>query len=324
LRNRVQGTLAALRQEKDQLAAQLAAVKDATQARKLSSDLGAKEAEIARLNNEYKNLFEDNTRLENDLKEARLGLVKSRDRISDLEGQIGAMGSATESQTLKSEVTALREQLARAGSTPGEGGKPEESLFLLNNTLGAVRHALAGEKAEALSLLRKVESKAPKGSTLQETIDLLKPAQPPQETSASTTPVPEPTPTARQPESKPTQEPAPTKRAVADSGRTGGGDPGVAKARPIRGRKPPSVQPEPAATTEDIKQPKRRVPLEPDRESRIQRLQKRKEDLTDRALALYKERRPEEAWRAIEEAYRIDPKDPRVNQLRDAIRKQRG
>jgi len=44
----------------------------------------------------------------------------------------------------------------------------------------------------------------------------------------------------------------------------------------------------------------------------------------DQAVGLYKQRRFDEAARVVDQAYRIDPKDPAVNQLRGKLREVRG
>jgi hypothetical protein len=90
----------------------------------------------------------------------------------------------------------------------------------------------------------------------------------------------------------------------------------VAKPRPIPGQ-------EPQISTAPPPQP--REPRGPSaEEQRIQRLQAEKKRHADQALGLYKQRRFDESRAAVERGLRIDPSDPRLNQIRDAIQKAQG
>ena len=332
--NRLQSEIAVKRQENEALIKQLASVQDASKALDMSTEIAKKDKLIESLQQQYKSMNNERNRLENDLKKEQLEKTKLRGNLDDLLAQHSEMLSATESANLKAQVDSLKAQLAEARGATGEAVVQastvgnEEVLFLLNNTLRAVQYVLDGERPRALDSLKKVESRAPAGVSLKETIDRLEAR--PQLVEASPKPkptekpAPKPTP---QPQARPTAEPTAIK-AVKQP--TPAVDPsGASIPKPLPGKKAakssPARPPEKSVSpTAAPAQARRSVRMEPETESRARNLLQQKKSLTDRALALYKQRKFDEAWQVIGQAYRIDPNDPRVNQLREVINQQRG
>jgi tetratricopeptide (TPR) repeat protein len=157
------------------------------------------------------------------------------------------------------------------------------------------------------------------------------------EPTATPTPKPEPQPEpTRKPTPKPTPKPTkaptqppkptPTKAPVVSAAPTK--KLGVAEVRTVDGaplaRK---ASAEPPAQTKQAAEEKPATAVADRREvemdARAQRLYQRKLTLCNQAVELIRQNRLEDASRAINEAYRIDPKDPRVQQIRDAIRARR-
>jgi tetratricopeptide (TPR) repeat protein len=332
--NRLQSEIAALRQQNDTLNKQLASVQDATKVLDISAEIAKKDGLIKNLQQEYKNMNDERNRLENDLKKEQLQTAKLRGSVDDLLAQHSKMLSATESASLRTEMDALKAQLTKVASATGAGVAQapavgnEEVLFLLNNTLSAVQHVLDGKKPQALDSLKKVESKAPAGSSLKEIIERLQTpplvAEAAPKPKATEEPAPKPTP---KPKPQPTAEPTAVK--VAKPAASPVDDSGASIPKPLPGKKPVKSSPvtppkESVSPTPAPAKAQRSVRIDTETESQANSLLQQKKSLTDRALALYKQRKFDEAWEVIGQAYRIDSKDPRVNQLRNAIGEQRG
>jgi tetratricopeptide (TPR) repeat protein len=326
--NRIRSELAAERIERQRLETERAALENASGVETMAAELARKEKRIQALSSEYESMNQERNRLEREQADKNLQLTKLRDHVETLEKQVTTLFSATEGERLKAENRMLQQQLASASVGAGTGtalavGESAQVSLLLNETLEAVEFVLDGNKDRAVAVLKNIEAKAPPGTDIGKTIDRLSPGEqvveapkPPEPTAT-----PQPQPPEKKPEPKPTATPRPKPRptqavVIAPPPSRPPGDPGVAKPRPIPGQ-------EPQISTAPPPQP--REPRGPSaEEQRIQRLQAEKKRHADQALGLYKQRRFDEARAAVERGLRIDPSDPRLNQIRDAIQKAQG
>lgn len=352
LRNRVQSELAAARKTIDTMKAQLDAIGSASGIQNLTSQIAQKSQEIDTLNRNYKTLNDERKRLEDELNKARADLVSTRNNAADLEAAAVNMVTATEATRLKSEITALTSQVAQlkgSGSAPSAPGTPQvdskEVLFLLNGALEAVRFAAAGKPDDARAALRKVQDKAPKDAAIADTLKSLgaEPSPRPEPPAPTATPKPsepkaEPTP---RPEAKPTPKtsekkkpkPTPEPRKKAEPKPEPEPEPEKAPA-PTALPKPPDTVPV-ASGESSVARPvkvrrldsnsskveEKKPAARPAPDNRKKDLYQRKKQLTEQALGLYRKKQFDGAERLINQAYQIDPDDPAVNQLRNAIRK---
>lgn len=336
LKNRVTSELAAAREQVNQLSSKVSSIQDATGALQLHSQVEKKDSDIKTLNAQVEKFNNDRKIIEEKLATAQKSVSEQAAHISNLETQATKMVAAEEAERLRKEVEQLKSQVARAGpagqAAPGATLPDQDVLFLLNGTLEAVRFAVEGKKPEALAQLKKVQPRAPEGvafdATLKSLGETVAPAAPPEPPVVAPA-QPEPTATPK-PVEKPTEKPAtkkPTEKPKSEP----------AKAKPTAKPKPKAT-PVPDASAAAVKggaavpRPVKRLdsdgPDEPKapaatakkNEDRAKELFEAKKQLRDQALALYKQGKFREASGVIDRAYRIDPKDPGVNQVRNAIR----
>lgn len=362
LRNRVQSELAAARKSNEDLKAQLASVGSASGVQNLAGQIAQKNKEIETLNKNYKTLNDERKRLEDELTKSKADLASAHGQVAALQAQAATMISATESTRLKGEVQSLTDQLAKAssGQQAVPAADPKEVLFLMNGTLEAVRYVAAGKPAEARAALEKIQEKAPKEAAIAETLKSLGPeppkVEPPQPTAtpklapspevpkptvkkAEPTPKPEitkpkPTPKPDRAEKtvKPASRPKPTPRPEiklsptptpkpTESTAVAAGDTAVPRAVHSKRLEPSGTRKTETKTEIQPKAiPKSDAKSEPSRDDPRFETKRR---LIQQALSLYRQRKFDEAESLVNQAYRIDPKDPAVNQLRGAIRNAR-
>lgn len=287
-RSQIESELRAARDQVVRLQQQLEAVGDTSGSTALAQTLTAKEQELADLAANYKTLNDDRLRLENELKTAR-------DRVVNLE----------------SEVDNLRKEGATAAAGPATIATSEIHLApLLEGSLKAIADVQAGNVGSALAALRTIERENPNTPGLQSAIAAIAPPTP-EPTSVATVPPPAPTPTAA-PTPRPTTAPRPTVAPTSTPVPRPSGPVTPARPRPVGGSATIAERPQPAPT---------RPPAAPrdDRAEQARRLQQQKASLTQQAYQAYQGREFNRAKQLIEQAYRIDPRDPAINQLRGAI-----
>lgn len=362
LRNRVQSELAAARKNNEDLKAQLATVGSASGVQNLTGQIIQKDKEIETLNKNYKTLNDDRKRLEDELNKSKAELAGVQGQVSALQAQAATMISATESTRLKGEIQSLSDQLVKAkvGQPAAPAADPKEVLFLMNGTLEAVRYVAAGKPAEARAALEKIQEKAPKEAAIAETLKTLGGGQPKVEPPQPTaTPKPAPSPEEPKPaekkveptakpeptKAKPTPKPARAEKTVKPAPKpkpTPKPEPKVSPTPTPKPTEPPAIavgdtaipravhskRLEPSGTrkteTKTEIQPKT-VPKSEDKPepSREDPRFETKRRLTEQALGLYRQHKFDEAERLVNQARKIDPKDPAVKQLQDAIRNAR-
>ena len=293
-KNLAESELRSARDEISKLESQLSAVKGATDAASLNADLEAKSKEIERLSENYRKLNEDRNKLETALKTAKDRVVTLEAEVDSLRAQFGESAAAT----------------LPVASVSGE--IPVEPI--LQETLLAITALQKGNQAQALASLKDLETKHPNTPGLKEAIAALSPEQPKEEAlkeataTATSTPVPTKAPTPS-PTRKKRPKPTPTAKPIP----TPSGPITPAKPRPIgRPSKKVAESPKPKV------QP-RRASTRSTRDDRALRLQKQKAVYTQQAFQAYKRRDFARAKQLVDRAYRIDPKDPAVRQLRGAI-----
>jgi hypothetical protein len=330
LRNRIQSELTAAKKQNEEMKSQLDAVGNASGVQDMANKIKLKDTEIESLNKNYKSLNDDRKKLEDELAKSKADLVATRDHLANLEEQAAKMMSATETQKLQAEVQSLKDQPAKAGVKPSprapSSSNEKEVLFLLNGALDAVRYAVEGKKEAAAEQLKKIQAKAPQGAAFGETLKALEgepakvAAEPAAKAKTKAEPTEAPNKAKAKPEPKaektprPKPQPAPTPEPKKAEG------PRVAAEGPATPRavkrldsleetnpKKTAKSPEPSSSGED----------------RRKQLYETKKRLTEQALGLYRQRKFDEASRLVNQAYQVDPKDPAVNQLREAIHKAR-
>ncbi|MCG3199949.1 MAG: hypothetical protein GHCLOJNM_04477 [bacterium] len=314
VRAKIQSELAAARKIVDEMKPQIEAIRSASGAQSLALQVRQKEETIQSLDKQYKSLYDQHKQTEAEHAKTKEQLASLRAHVADLEEQSAKLLSATDSTKLRAENRQLKDQLAQGGGAPPGGAGDREVSLLLNPVLEAVRYTLEGRKAEAAAKLKSVQAKVPEGVPIVETIAALSAPIGPTPTPAAAavekavekptekaTPKPTKVPSKEPTKARAKPEPEPTKKAKPTASPTPGR--AVASARQVRRL--------------DEKEPTGREVEKSDPKAE---LYERKKRLRDQALALYKQRKFGEAARVIDQAYRIDPKDPGVLQLRDAIR----
>jgi hypothetical protein len=329
LRTRVQSELAASRKQMDELKAQLSAAGNAAGAQALTDQIAQKNTEIEALNKNYKTLNDDRKRLEDELAKSKTELTAQNAKNAELEKKSGTAATSGDSEKLAREVQSLKEQLAKAKP----GGASPEVLFLLNSTLEAVRYTLEGKKEAAVAQLKKAQGKAPEGAAFRETIEALAPEEKPvEEPSKEPTVQSAPQPTAEK--AKPDRDRGKAREREREKARPEPTATPKPKAKPTA---TPKAEPDESKRTvaEGVASPRavRRLDGQPGKEGKpsaastgkstgdkSKELYETKKRLTEQALSLYRSRKFDEAGRLVNQAHRIDPKDPAVNQLREALR----
>ncbi len=290
-RYQAEGDLKLAREDINKLKVQLQAVGDATGAEALTERIEMKDEELSELSSNYKNLNDDRLRLEHELETARTKVVGLEAQVDDLQAQFAMSGTST----------------LQIASVSGE-------TFLgpiLESTLKAVVELHSGNRDGALASLRGLEEKHPNAPGLKEAIQVLTPEE--EEVTVDPTATLEPTqaPT-KAPTPRPTATKRPTARPISTPVPTRSGPITPAKPRPVGGSsRSVAESPRPQPQQEPVKAPPR--------VNQTERLQKQKAGFTQQAYQAYQNRDFARAKQLVDRAYRIDPKDPAVNQLRGAI-----
>jgi outer membrane biosynthesis protein TonB len=230
---------------------------------------------------------------------------------------------------VKKEVETLRKALAQA-NLAGATGNPminatpaADQLNMMNTILAAVRLTAEGKNSDAANLLTTLQPRIPE-SDVANVLTALKDVpkstvvnvtEPAPEATAKPTEEPTEKPTRKakataRPTPKPTIKPKPTATEIPAPAVVADKDPGVAVPRPVEETR----RLEPAEGKKDTSKG----------EDRARKLFEQKKRLTDQAVEALRAGNLDKASSLVEEAYRIDSHDPRVNQLRQAIREKQG
>ncbi|MCA9435041.1 MAG: hypothetical protein KC978_04610 [Candidatus Omnitrophica bacterium] len=299
-RYKVESELKLARERVSQLEMQLGAVGDATGAEVLTNKLNLKDEELAELRNNYKTLNEDRLRLEK-------SLATSNDRVVALEAQVDDLRAQFSEDT--------------TGSLP-IASVSGEMLFApaLADTFKAIVSIQEGNPDAALASLRGLEEKNPNTPGLKEAIKALSSEETVEATvepTATATPTLQPT---KRPTPQPTATKAPTPKPTWTPVPKPTGPIVPAKPRPIGGSSRSVAESRPQ-TPREAPAP---TPKRDDSEERAKRLQQQKAAFTQQAYQAYRNRDFSRAKQLIDRAYRIDPNDQAVNQLRGAIERAMG